>query len=66
MYAVQLICFNFFCFYLYNVHQKECNFDIFDKPTGIKKELTNVEIQEQTASLLIDLQFISFSVNNFF
>ena len=42
--CVQVICTDF-------VHLKECTFDIFDKPTGItKKELTNVEIQEQTAS----------------
>ena len=35
----------FGCFYLYNVHIKECSVDIFDK------KFTNVEIQEQTASL---------------
>ena len=41
----------FCCLYVYNV--QEYTFDIFDKPihTGIRiKELTNVEIQEQTAS----------------
>ena len=51
MYAVQLIC--TYVFFLYNVHIKECTFDIFDKPIQQvlqKKELTNVEIQEQTAS----------------
>ena len=47
MYAV-LICTDFFCLYLYNVNINECTFDIFGKP---KKELTNVEILEQTGSL---------------
>ena len=45
---------NFCCLYLYDVHIKECTFDIFDKPiTQVykKEELTSVEIQEQTASL---------------
>ena len=42
----------FCCFYLYNVHIKECTFDIFDKHI-LQKELKNVEIQEQTASLLL-------------
>ena len=54
MFSVQLIFTNFFyCFYLCYVHIKECTFDIFaPKSTGItKKELINVEIQEQTASL---------------
>ena len=30
MYAVQLICTNICCFYLYNVHINECTFDKFD------------------------------------
>ena len=52
---VQLICTFFICFYLHNVHIKECTFDIFDKPSlqvYQKKELTNV-IQEQAASFNI-------------
>ena len=34
------------------IHIKDCTFNIFDKPTAIPKiKLTNVDIQEQTASL---------------
>ena len=32
IYAVQLIRTNFCCFYLYNVHIKECSFDKCDNP----------------------------------
>ena len=54
MYAVQRICTNFCCFYLYNVHTNECTLYIWRTySTGItkKKELTNVENLEQTTSL---------------
>ena len=43
----------FLSFYLYNVHIKECTLIYIGQTysTGItKKEFTNVEIQEQTAS----------------
>ena len=46
----------FCCFYLHNVHIKECTFVIYGKPIFqvlvciTKIELTNVEIKEQTAS----------------
>ena len=47
----------FFCgSYLYNVHLKECTFDIFDNPIlQAKKELKNLEIQEQTASQVLSM-----------
>ena len=55
MYAVQLICTNFFLL-LSVMNIKQFTFDILYKPiicTGItRKELTNVDIQEQTASFM--------------
>ena len=55
--------------FLYNVHINECTFDIFDKPIlsilGItKKELTNVEIQQQLLLILIYTEICSVSQNN--
>ena len=55
MYAVQLICIIFCCFFLHNVHIKECTFLYFTTyySRGRQKiKLTNVEIQEQTASFI--------------
>ena len=40
----------FCCFYLYNVHIKECIWQTYSTGTYNKKELANVWIQEQTAS----------------
>ena len=66
--SVHIFC----CFYLYNVHIKECSFDIFDKPilqVQQQKELRDVEIQEQTASLtniFFKLPMIFVSVNEEF
>ena len=62
--SVHIFC----CFYLYNVHIKECSFDIFDKPilqVQQQKELRDVEIQEQTASLKFIIAHSSFAYKPF-
>ena len=64
LHNVQLICTNFGCFYLHNVHITDYIFFIFDTTIARYNKNSsqiNVQIQEQTVSLLflkVDTAFV--------